>query len=382
MRCQMKEKGVTTITLKKINKEKVYQYIYHEKQTAKQQIVLDLQMGLSTVSQNLALLEQEGMIRRDGYFESTGGRKAQVIQIVTDFCIAIGIGILKNMFHIVAVDLYGETMAMNTVSVPYVNTPNYYSQVASSVEKFIQQNHYDPDRILGVSVATQGVISPDGSHVTYGAIMNNAKMKLSDFASRIPYPCHLEHDSKSAAALELWSHSDLDSAVVFLLNRNLGGAIITNRQVHQGSTMHSGTVEHMCVNPEGPLCYCGNRGCLETYCSANSLEAAAGMSVKEFFPALRSGSSPELQNVWKDYLNHLAFAIKNLNMIIDSPVIISGYLAPYFMQEDLDTLLTQINTNNPFTFAPDQLILGTHGQYTPAVGAALHYVKKFLKSSF
>ncbi len=146
--------------------------------------------------------------------------------------------------------------------------------------------------------------------------------------------------------------------------------------------MHSGTVEHMCVNPEGPLCYCGNRGCLETYCSANSLEAAAGMSVKEFFPALRSGSSPELQNIWKDYLNHLAFAIKNLNMIIDSPVIISGYLAPYFMQEDLDTLLTQINTNNPFTFAPDQLILGTHGQYTPSVGAALHYVKKFLKSSF
>ena len=105
MRCQMKEKGVTTITLKKINKEKVYQYIYQEKQTAKQQIVLDLQMGLSTVSQNLALLEQEGMIRRDGYFESTGGRKAQVIQIVTDFRIAIGIGILKNMFHIVAADL-------------------------------------------------------------------------------------------------------------------------------------------------------------------------------------------------------------------------------------------------------------------------------------
>ena len=170
----MKEKGVTTITLKKINKEKVYQYIYHEKQTAKQQIVLDLQMGLSTVSQNLTLLEQEGMIRRDGYFESTGGRKAQVIQIVTDFRIAIGIGILKNMFHIVAVDLYGETMAMNTVSVPYANTPEYYSQVASSVEKFIQQNHYDPDRILGVSVATQGIISPDGSHVTYGAIMNNA----------------------------------------------------------------------------------------------------------------------------------------------------------------------------------------------------------------
>ena len=378
----MREKGVTTITLKKINKEKVYQYIYKEKQTSKQQIVQNLQMGLSTVSQNLTLLEQEGMIRRDGYFESTGGRKAQVIQIVADYRIAIGIGLLKNMFHIVATDLYGETMAVDTISVPYENTPAYYSQVAASVEEFILKNHYNTDSILGVSIATQGVISPDGSHVTYGAIMNNAAMKLSDFSSRIPYACHLEHDSKSAAALELWSHSDLDSAVVFLLNRNLGGAVITGRQVHQGSTMHSGTVEHMCINPEGPLCYCGNRGCLETYCSANSLEAAAEMPVKEFFDHLRNESAPELQNIWNDYLNHLAFAIKNLNMIIDSPVIISGYLAPYFIPEDLDHLLTQINSGNPFSFASDQLILGTHGQYTPAVGAALHYVKKFLKSSF
>ena len=108
----MKEKGVTTITLKKINHEKVYQYIYREKQTSKLQIVQDLQMGLSTVSQNLNALEQDGLICRDGYFESTGGRKAQVIQIVTDVKIAIGIGLLKNMFHIAAVDLYGEAIQL------------------------------------------------------------------------------------------------------------------------------------------------------------------------------------------------------------------------------------------------------------------------------
>ena len=378
----MSEKGLTTINLKKINRSKVYQYIYQTHQTSKMQIVQDLQMGLSTVSQNLNLLEKEGLIDRNGYFDSTGGRKAQAIQITSDFRISIGIGILKNMFHITAIDLYGNAFYTETIALPYSNTEEYYRQLTDKVREFIAENHYPEEKILGVSIATQGITSPDNSTVIYGNIMNNTGMKLEDFSRHLPYPCHLEHDSKSAAALELWSHSDLDSAVVFLLNRNLGGAIITNRQVHQGSTMHSGTVEHMCVNPEGPLCYCGNRGCLETYCSANSLEAAAGMSVKEFFPALRSGSSPELQNIWKDYLNHLAFAIKNLNMIIDSPVIISGYLAPYFIQEDLDTLLTQINTNNPFTFAPDQLILGTHGQYTPSVGAALHYVKKFLKSSF
>ena len=104
----MNKKSVTTLTLKQINKHTVYQYIYRQRETSKFQIVQDLNMGLSTVSQNLTTLEKEGLIERNGYFASTGGRKAQIIRIVPDLKIAIGIGILKNMFHLVAVDLYGR----------------------------------------------------------------------------------------------------------------------------------------------------------------------------------------------------------------------------------------------------------------------------------
>ena len=89
----MKEKRMTTITLKKMNRDKVYQYIYQQKETSKLQIFQDLQMGLSTVSQNLNDLETSGLISRNGYFESTGGRKAQIIRIVEDFRISIGLGI-------------------------------------------------------------------------------------------------------------------------------------------------------------------------------------------------------------------------------------------------------------------------------------------------
>ena len=277
----MSEKGLTNISVKKINRSKVYQYIYRKKITSKLQIVQDLQMGLSTVSQNLNLLEQDGLIEKNGYFESTGGRKANAIQIVSDFRISIGIGILKNMFHITAVDLYGNTLYTNTIPFPYSNTPDYYKQVTDKIKEFIATNQYDEEKILGVSIATQGITSPDHSTVLYGNIMNNTGMILEDFSRYLPYPCYLEHDSKSAAFLELWKHPELDSAVVFLLNRNLGGAIITNHQIHQGSSMHSGTIEHICINPDGPLCYCGNRGCLETYCSATGVARTA----REFLTA-------------------------------------------------------------------------------------------------
>ena len=62
----MKEKRMTTITLKKMNRDKVYQYIYQQKETSKLQIFQDLQMGLSTVSQNLNDLETSGLISRNG----------------------------------------------------------------------------------------------------------------------------------------------------------------------------------------------------------------------------------------------------------------------------------------------------------------------------
>ena len=374
----MSEKGLTNISVKKINRSKVYQYIYRKKITSKLQIVQDLQMGLSTVSQNLNLLEQDGLIEKNGYFESTGGRKANAIQIVSDFRISIGIGILKNMFHITAVDLYGNALYTNTIPFPYSNTPDYYKQVTDKIKEFIATNQYDEEKILGVSIATQGITSPDHSTVLYGNIMNNTGMILEDFSRYLPYPCYLEHDSKSAAFLELWKHPELDSAVVFLLNRNLGGAIITNHQIHQGSSMHSGTIEHICINPDGPLCYCGNRGCLETYCSANALEQAAGMNIKDFFSLLREKKSPQLTQIWKDYLHHLAFAMKNINLIIDAPIIISGYLAPYFLEDDIANLTKQINVSSPFALNKEHIFVGTNGQYTPAIGAALFYVNQFI----
>ena len=136
----MSEKGLTTINLKKINRSKVYQYIYQTPQTSKMQIVQDLQMGLSTVSQNLNLLEKEGLIDRNGYFDSTGGRKAQAIQIVSDFRISIGIGILKNMSHITAIDLYGNAFYTETIALPYSNTEEYYRQLTDKVRKFIAEN--------------------------------------------------------------------------------------------------------------------------------------------------------------------------------------------------------------------------------------------------
>ncbi|MFI3176699.1 MAG: ROK family transcriptional regulator [Eubacteriales bacterium] len=373
----MSDTGMTTMQVKKINKKKVYDFIYKEGTTSKQQIANSLQMGLSTVTQNLKLLEEDGFIQKNGSYDSTGGRKADAIEIVTTARISIGIALLREMIDLVATDLYGNRIASHTDPLPYEDTESYYQQVAILLNAFVESTQITSEMILGVSIATQGIISNDGTHVTYGSLLSNEHMRLSSFAQYIPYPCRLEHDSKSAATLELWQIPTLQEAVVLILNRNLGGAIISGGKVQEGIRMHSGTIEHLCMNQDGALCYCGKRGCLETYCSADSLQAISGQTIPEFFVSLRTGHEPTIL-IWQEYLHYLAYAIRNLSVVINGIFIISGFLAPYFTEEDLSYLLERVNRSATFPLERADLILSKNGEYTQAIGASLWYTKEFL----
>lgn len=373
----MVTKGMTTMAVKQINLKKVYSSIYQDKETSKLKIVQKLQMGLSTVSQNLKELEEQGLIEKNGYLESTGGRPAHLITINPIAKTSIGVGILKDSVHLVLADLYGDVRYKMTHPISYEDTDAYYKYLGEIINQFIVNNHINSNSILGVSIAVQGIICSDGEAVHYGPIMNTDNMKLSDISQYIEYPCRLAHDSKAAAYLELWHHKNLESAVLLLLNHNLGGAIITNKQVHKGTHMRSGLIEHLCLNPEGPLCYCGAQGCFETYCSVNTLLEKTDMDIPTFFSELRNHNQI-CTEIWTEYLTYLAQAIRNITIIIDGMIIISGHLAPYFTDEDITYILEQVQKNAPFPISRDQIILGIEGQYTPAIGAALYYINDYL----
>ena len=213
----MLKHGLTNISIKEINRNKVYFSIYNNKNTSKTQIVNDLNMGLSTVTQNLKSLENDNLIIRDGFFESTGGRKANSIVINTTAKISIGIGLLKNTIYIVAIDLYGETICLNSIAHKFSNNDDYFCFVSDSLNNFIDTNKLDTDSILGVSIAVQGILSLQKDRVIYGKIMDNNNMLLSDLSKYISYPCRLEHDSKAAAVYELWNNKSINNAILFFL---------------------------------------------------------------------------------------------------------------------------------------------------------------------
>lgn len=98
----------SNIDVKRINRNRIFRLIYNNEKISKQDIAYRLGMSLPTVTQNLKILKEQGLIEEDGVLESTGGRKAKAISCIKNARFAVGLNITKNHISIVLINLNGD----------------------------------------------------------------------------------------------------------------------------------------------------------------------------------------------------------------------------------------------------------------------------------
>ncbi len=371
-------KKTTTAELKRINRSNIFKLIYAEQKIAKQDIAAKLHLSLPPVTQCLNELEHMQLIEKKGHFESSGGRKPQVISCVRKSRIAFGVEVLKNQLRIVAIDIYGSIIKEHQLNIIFQNTPEYYRQFGDFVNSFIRSLHAASKRLLGIGIAVQGLVAPDGQSILYSTLLDCTGVRLEYFNQNIQYPCRLIHDSEAAAYAELWFSKDITDAIYLSLSKNFGGAVVINSALYRGQGIGSGLIEHMVIKPGGRPCYCGKKGCLETYCSADAL-TGENYNLDDFFTSLRSGK-PEETARWHQYLDDLSAAIDNMHMLIDCDVVLGGHIAPYLNESDFNQLLSLVLEKCSFPEKRHYIHMGKCTHAVVATGAALFYVNEFLDS--
>lgn len=368
---------MTNAELKQHNRNQVYRLIYNHKSIAKSDIASGLHLSLPTITQFITELEENGLVSRTGFFKSTGGRKPSIFSCVRDARIAIGVELIKEYFQVVATNLYGEVLFQETFYVPFSNEESFFRTFGDKVESFIQLHEIPKQKVLGIGIAMQGLVSYDGTAVTYGKILGNSDVTIDRFSKFLHYPIILIHDSEAAATAEIWNSDDIKDAIFLSLSRNIGGSLIIDHQVHWGPVFPSGLFEHMTIVPDGAACYCGKKGCLEAYCSAQNLIEGLDPTLDLFFRHLRA-HEPLHQIRWTQFIRYLAIAIDSLQMVLNCGVILGGHLAPYLIPEDLKLLTLMVKKDSAFNSGrPDIRIAGNT---CIACGAALYYVRHFIDS--
>ena len=222
----------------------------------------------------------------------------------------------------------------------------------------------------------QGLISPDSRTVLYGKILDCTGLSVTAFTRYLPYPCSFIHDADSAATAELWVSPDFKDAFYLSLSNHLGASLITDRKLISGDHGHSSTIEHIQLEPDGKLCYCGKHGCLETLCSIHAL-LDEDETPDIFFANVRSHEKA-FTDRWYAYLGHLARAINLLHLIYDKTFILGGCIAPYLLESDLAFLYEEIKKLTPFPEPSDFLQISKMPTHNITIGAALPYIQDFL----
>ncbi|WP_042332276.1 ROK family transcriptional regulator [Desulfosporosinus orientis] len=368
---------VNSMEVKKMNRNAIYKFLYKREPLAIQEIAQSLNMSLPTVTQNIKELQERDLIIETGLFESTGGRKAKAITY-NNHKYAIGLDITRNHVGIVLIDLRGKLLKNVRKKYPFVNSKSYFEGVGNLVKEFINECSIENSNILGVGIALPAILSADKQTVNYATVIDFRGGSVEAFCEFIPYPCILSNDANAAGFAELWNEEDVQDVVYLSLNNSVGGSIIIGKNVFSGQNQRSGEFGHMTIVPNGATCYCGQKGCVDVYCSAKILSDSTNGSIAEFFRLLRLGHQPQ-KALWEEYLNHLVLVINNLRMLYDCNVILGGYAGAY-MDEYIELLRELVSKRNSFEVDGSYLHVCKYKLEATAVGAALQHVERFINS--
>ena len=370
---------ITPIEIKKNNRIQIYDYIYRHGKVTQNDIAIDLRLSRPTIATNIAELEEDGLIFKDGQQDSVQiGRKAIVYSIVPDYRISIGVELTGRHVKILAVNLLGEQIDRVVHNYRYKNNDAYYKKVSEYILAFTEKLVIPDEKILGVGIATQGLVSPDGKTLVYGQIMECTGVTIDVFTKHIPYKCTFVHDPEGAAMSELWVSPELDSAIYLSLSEHLGGALILDRSVSRGKSGHSATFEHIQFKQDGEKCYCGKIGCFETVLSKHSLLGEEDED--EFFSKARTAGTKESAK-WQEFLLALGSLIGILHLVNDVDFILGGHLAPYIEESDIEVLYDVIRKDCPFEEYDDFILISKMPSHNINIGAALPFITDFLDNA-
>lgn len=377
--CKMGTEKIGVNEIKTKNRQIIYNYIRKQGSVSKQEIVVEMQLSLPTVTTNLDFLKKQGLIDTSGKIKNTGGRNATAFTYVKNARMAIGVDITANHITAVAVNLSGDIVSMERRRIDFdLEDDAYLREIGEIVECVKKDAGIADENLLGVGISVQSLISDDGNEITYGMALNFAKKRREEIAAYVPYRNRLIHDSYAAGYRETWTNREFQNAFYISLSNSVGGSVIIDDAIYEGNTHKGGEVGHMAAVPEGgELCYCGRRGCFDTVCRAGRLTGYTDGSLEAFFRLLEEGDETA-GRLWDEYLDYLTMAIHNIRMLFDGMVILGGYVGAYAGRY-MDDICRRVDERNPFgDRAKDYLVECRYKVEASAAGAALFYIDEFL----
>ena len=234
--------------------------------------------GLSpaTVTGITGKLIQEGLVFEKATGDSTGGRPPIMLALNPRGGFVIGIKLMEGHAIGALTDLNATILAKDTIALADKRVETSVEMLSVLVNRLVHGSGIRKKQLLGVGVGLAGVVD-----FTHGIVRQNPffgwrNIELGDLlGTRLQVPVFIDNDVNTLTLSERWLNQGQpeDNFILITIGRGIGMGIVINGQVYRGKAGGAGELGHTLVDPNGPLCDCGRRGCLESMVSDRALVA-------------------------------------------------------------------------------------------------------------
>ncbi|MFC0334685.1 ROK family protein [Paenibacillus sepulcri] len=376
-----------TALLRQRNEKRTLALLRTGEHHSRQELSKLLGLSKNTISLIIDSFIKQGIVEEKGLDEQSGaGRPRIQLQLIPAFHTAIGISIGHSSCQFVVTDYRSTILESGEWTIPSMQADPFIGQLirlcGGLLDKYPQT--------LGIGAAIPALVDPHLGLVHFSSHLDWRDVPLKERLDEgLPVKTIVMNNVK-ASALAASSAVPLPpggSGNLFYLrvDEGVGGAQIIDGRVYDGASFTAGEIGHLCVQMDGPLCACGQRGCLETLVSMPAVREQLRASCPSANPeesllslVTRLQHEACVLNLLRASGEHIGFALAQIvnlmnpqNIIIDSPF---ATLAPFKLavQQTMQRRALRI----PLAKTSLQFI---RNEFSASIGAAYAVVLDFEK---
>ena len=233
------------------------------------------------------ILKEVGMAQRS----SKAGRRRILVDIDKERKYIIGLNISTRTTSVGVSDMDFNLLAHEEFDTGGDRSPaEFLNEISSRVMQMLWKQSITKDDVLGVGVGIVGSVDPESgqSNLAYGIWSQPVNIRrILEESLEIKVVVENNVRALAVSELSLQKHLGVSNLIFVKHSPGLGSAVIINQSLFYGSTDCAGEIGHMVIERGGPLCRCGQKGCLEALTSAEKMI----WEVKEL---MRRGETPWL----------------------------------------------------------------------------------------
>ncbi|KPL29341.1 transcriptional regulator [Streptomyces anulatus] len=323
-------------SLHRANLERVVRAVRMAGSLTQAEIARSTGLSAATVSNIVRELKDGGTVEVTP--TSAGGRRARSVSLSGDAGIVIGVDFGHTHLRVAVGNLAHQVLAEESEPLDVdASSAEGFDRAEVLVKRLIAATGIGPDKVIGIGLGVPGPIDVESGTLGSTSILPgwtgiNPSQELS---GRLGVPVYVDNDANLGALGELvWgSGRGVKDLAYIKVASGVGAGLVIDGTIYRGPGGTAGEIGHITLDESGPVCRCGNRGCLETFTAARYVlpllqpSHGPGLTMERVVQLAREGD-PGCRRVIGDVGRHIGSGVANLcNLLNPSRVVLGGSLA-------------------------------------------------------